>query len=279
MKFESNFINLIDVINAVRGLIEKIPRQFRNIVEVNPDSTYANLQLYDFIVITSPTPVVVPSSTLFFTEALSPTLTCITADDILVKLRIMRGDEVIGTLSPLESISLEPGAVVNFEVVITSIKGETLPTFAYAWMDTGSVTDGELLHSDGRIVEYASGQKIVDDAISLQLSQPSCPTLEPYPFFVSPITATLTPTIPLTITPTPIEYATYKICDLGDGKVKVTLNPPEDVGKYSYSPIKEFEAQRDDMVRVVVKSEDGRVWTTTIHIDKDEAYPSCSSAP
>jgi hypothetical protein len=115
-----------------------------------------------------------------------PTPSCTSADDILVKFRILRGDEVITTLSPFESISLEPGVVVDFEVVITPIKGETLPTFEYAWADTGNITDGKLLHSAGHTVDYQSGRDIVDDAISMQLSQPGCPALAPYSFFILP---------------------------------------------------------------------------------------------
>jgi hypothetical protein len=115
-------------------------------------------------------------------------------------------------------------------------------------------------------------------AINCVLSAPT-PTATRTPTVTRTPTITLTPTITPTITPTPIEYATYKICDLGDGKVRVTLKPPKDEGKYFYSPSQEFVAQRDDKVRLVVKSEDYRVWATTIHIDIYEAYPNCNSAP
>ena len=86
------------------------------------------------------------------------------------------------TLSPFDSISLEPGVVVDFEIVITPIKDKTLSTFEYAWTNTRTATGGKLLHSDGYIVDYRSGPEIVDDAISMQLSQPDCPALAPYPF-------------------------------------------------------------------------------------------------
>jgi len=115
-----------------------------------------------------------------------PTLACITADDILIKFQILRSGEMIATLSPSETLVLEPGWIVDFKVEITSTKGETIPTLEYTWTDTGSVTNGKLLHSAGRIVDYQSGWDIVDDAISLQLSQPGCPALAPYPFFILP---------------------------------------------------------------------------------------------
>lgn len=231
----------------------------------------------------------------------TPILTCITADDILVKFRIFRNGEVIETLSHSESVALKSGWIVDFKVEITSIKDDPLPEFEYMWKNIVVDSGGQLLHNDGHIVDYRSGQEIIDDAISMQLSQPDCPALTPYSFSISPVTitptisptptptltptisptptVTLTPTITPTITPTPIEYAKYEICVLGDGNIRVTLNPPEDEGEYFYSPSKEFKTQRDYRVPVVVKSEDDRVWATIIHIDIDEPYPNCSSAP
>jgi hypothetical protein len=93
---------------------------------------------------------------------------------------------MIATLSSSDSISLESAVVVDFEVVITLIKSKTSSsssTFEYTRMDTGRVTDGKLLYSAGRIVDYQSGWNFIDDAISSQL-QPDCPALAPCTFFI-----------------------------------------------------------------------------------------------
>jgi hypothetical protein len=115
-----------------------------------------------------------------------PTFACVTADDILVKLQILRNGGVIATLSPSESVALESGWIVDFQVEIISIENNPLPEFEYAWTNTGIDSGGDLLHNTGHIVDYRSGQEIIDDAISMQLSQPDCPGLAPYPFFILP---------------------------------------------------------------------------------------------
>jgi hypothetical protein len=119
----------------------------------------------------------------------SPTPFCISVNDILVKFIIYgNNDELIATLIPGETFFIGPGLTVHFQAKPTSVYGLALPTPECTWTDTGIATEGMLLHVNGCTVDYQGGRKVITDAVSLQLSQPSCPALAPYPFFISPKT-------------------------------------------------------------------------------------------
>ena len=115
----------------------------------------------------------------------SSTPSCINADHIIVTYHIVKGTSEITTLSSGETISIEPNSTVYFQAEITPVTNRTLPPLECTWTNTGIATDGKLLHNVGCRIDYRSGRSA--DAVSMQLSQPSCPALAPYPFFVTPI--------------------------------------------------------------------------------------------
>jgi len=115
----------------------------------------------------------------------SPTPACVTTDDILVRLNIWKGPLRIATLAPLEKIPLEQGVTLDLDVEIRSVSAKPLPTFDCVWTNTGTATDGKLIHQTGCNVDYKSGKPRIVDTLSLQLSQPSCSALPLYTFFVS----------------------------------------------------------------------------------------------
>jgi hypothetical protein len=117
----------------------------------------------------------------------SPTPSCIKASDIIVTFRIFTDKREIDTLSSGEIALIEPGLTVYLQAKITHVfAGRTLPEFTYTWTNTGIGTDGSLLHTAGSTIDYRSGRSVITDAVSMQLSQPSCPALAPYPFFIMP---------------------------------------------------------------------------------------------
>lgn len=116
----------------------------------------------------------------------SPTPSCISADDIIVAFHILRGTSEIATLSSGETVSIEPDSLVYMQAEITSVTDRTLPPLECTWMNTGIATEGSLLHNAGCRVDYRSGRSVIVDAVSMQLSQPACPALAPYPFFITP---------------------------------------------------------------------------------------------
>ncbi len=117
---------------------------------------------------------------------LSPTPSCINADEIIVRFHILSNDEVIDTLTSGQSFFIEPVTTVQFQAEIISTRNQTLPTLECTWTNTGIANKGKLLQKVGCRVEYQSGLKDVTDSISLQLSQPPCPTFGYYPFFLLP---------------------------------------------------------------------------------------------
>ena len=117
----------------------------------------------------------------------SPTPSCISADDIIVVFHILKGTSEIATLSSRDTVSIEPGSTVFLQAEIMPVFTErTLPPLVCAWTNTGIATEGNLLHNAGCKIDYRSGRSVITDAVSMQLSQPSCPALAPYPFFITP---------------------------------------------------------------------------------------------
>jgi hypothetical protein len=119
-----------------------------------------------------------------------PTPACITADDILVRLHFWKGRERIDTLAPSQEIPLAPNLTVDLQVEFRSVTGTPLPALECAWenantANTNSATEGVLLHRVGCNVDYRSGHTKITDTLSLQVSQPSCPALPLYAFFIS----------------------------------------------------------------------------------------------
>ena len=119
----------------------------------------------------------------------SPTA-CISADDILVRLHVWRGNKEIAILVPSEKVPLEPDLTVDLQVKFQSVSDEPLPILDCAWENANSTntniaTEGKLLHTIGCNVDYQSGHTKIDDTLTLQLSQPSCSALPLYAFFIS----------------------------------------------------------------------------------------------
>ncbi len=114
----------------------------------------------------------------------SPTPSCISADDIIVAFHIVKGTSEIATLSSGETAFLDPGLTVYLQAEITSVADRALPPLECTWTNTGIATDGSLLHNAGCRIDYRSGRSV--DAVSMQLTQPSCPAFAPYPFFITP---------------------------------------------------------------------------------------------
>lgn len=116
----------------------------------------------------------------------SPMPFCIGTGDILVKVHVLGStDEELATLIPGGTFTIDPGSTVFFQVELTSIDGVDLPAVDCAWVNAGRATDGKLLHNAGCRIDYQGGREKVTDALSLQLSQPSCSALPPYAFFIS----------------------------------------------------------------------------------------------
>lgn len=114
----------------------------------------------------------------------SPTPACISADDVIVTFHVLKGTSELATLSSGESASLDPGLTVYLQAEITSVADRALPPLECTWTNTGIATDGSLLHNAGCRIDYRSGRSA--DAVSMQLTQPSCPAFAPYPFFITP---------------------------------------------------------------------------------------------
>ena len=114
----------------------------------------------------------------------SPTPSCISADDIIVTFHMLKGTSEIAALSSGETVSIEPDSLVYVQAEITPVTDRTLPPLECTWTNTGIATEGSLLHNAGCRIDYRSGRSV--DAVSMQLSQPSCPALAPYPFFITP---------------------------------------------------------------------------------------------
>lgn len=116
----------------------------------------------------------------------SPAPFCMGTEDILVKLHVLgSNNQELDTLVPSETFPIEPGLTVFFQVELTSVDGVNLPAVDCAWTNAGRATDGTLLHDAGCRVDYQGGRDKITDAISLQLSQPSCSALPPYAFFIT----------------------------------------------------------------------------------------------
>lgn len=123
-----------------------------------------------------------------------PTPSCISADDLIVTFHILKGTSEIATLSSGEIASIEPNLTIYLQAEITPVTISILPPLECTWTNTGIASEGSLLHNAGCKIDYRSGRSV--DAVSMQLSQSSCPALAPYPFFI-------TPKWQLTPTPTP----------------------------------------------------------------------------
>ena len=118
----------------------------------------------------------------------SPTPACISAADILVTYQILENDEVIAEPASGETVLLDPDLMVDFKPEIISVSGSILPELECKWTNANIFpTGGKLLHNAGCImVDYQSGHTYIKDAVAMQLSQPSCPALAPYPLFIMP---------------------------------------------------------------------------------------------
>jgi hypothetical protein len=121
----------------------------------------------------------------------TPIPACVTADDILVRLQIWKGLARVATLAPSGRIVLEPDVTVDMKVDFQSVSGKVLPVLECDWENAssanpGNATEGKLLHTIGCNVDYQSGHTKIEDALYLRVSQPSCPDLSSYAFFVFP---------------------------------------------------------------------------------------------
>jgi hypothetical protein len=117
----------------------------------------------------------------------SPIPSCISAGSILVTFQITQNNEMIAELAAGETVSLTPDSRVYIKPEIKSVSNSVLPELECEWTNTGIATDGKLLHNIGcNTVDYQSGHAYIKDAIAMQLSQPSCPALAPYPLFIMP---------------------------------------------------------------------------------------------
>ncbi len=114
------------------------------------------------------------------------TPSCISAEDIIVTFHIFKGKNEIAALSSGDTLSIEPDSTVYLQAEMMPVKVSILPPLDCIWTNTGIATEGKLLHNAGCKIDYRSGHEVVADAVSLQLSQPSCSALAPYPFFILP---------------------------------------------------------------------------------------------
>ena len=111
---------------------------------------------------------------------------CISAADILVRFHVLMNQKEIAARAPGESVNLDPGLMVTFEVRPESVSGKTLPLLECTWKNTGVSTTGKLLRSTGCMIDYQTGQTVISDVISVRLIQQSCPALAPFPLFILP---------------------------------------------------------------------------------------------
>jgi hypothetical protein len=110
---------------------------------------------------------------------------CISSEDVLIVLRIMRRNSEITSLSPSEMVGIEPDVTVRLQAEIDPVSnGMELPVLDCKWEDAGVGSDGHLLNNKGCRVEYQTGQDETPDGISMQLVQQRCSPLGSYPFFV-----------------------------------------------------------------------------------------------
>jgi hypothetical protein len=116
----------------------------------------------------------------------SPTPSCMSDVEPLVKFHILKNEREIITINPKEVFYMQPSSTVEVQVEIMAGDGILLVPPECTWTNAGTGTDGEFLQKAGCTVVYQSGHTRIEDALSLQVSQPSCPGLFSYAFFILP---------------------------------------------------------------------------------------------
>jgi hypothetical protein len=117
---------------------------------------------------------------------LSPTPSCMSDVEHLVKFRILRNEQESITINPKEVFRIKPSSIIEVQVEITAANNVLLVTPQCTWTNTGTGTDGQFLQKAGCTVVYQSGHTRIGDALRLQVSQPSCPGLFTYAFLILP---------------------------------------------------------------------------------------------
>jgi hypothetical protein len=116
----------------------------------------------------------------------SPTPSCMSDAEPLVIFHILKNEREIITINPKEVYHMLPNSTIEVQLEITAANNVVLAIPQCTWTNTGTGTDGEFLQKAGCTVVYQSGHTRIEDAISLQLSQPACPGLFSYAFFILP---------------------------------------------------------------------------------------------
>jgi hypothetical protein len=115
----------------------------------------------------------------------TPARACLEGEVVLVHFHIEQiGGQSATDKAPDEIFFAEPNADYELEVVAKHADGDPLPAINCDWKDGGFVTQGQLRNNSGCTVRYHSGQDGKYDPLEVVLTEPGCPPLPPYSFFI-----------------------------------------------------------------------------------------------